>query len=76
MFPNIPIFTSNIVKRQLIRGKIQLFILTEENNKVNNLKIRVIPTSYPYYQTTCSLLIEDDEIVFFMKVIGLISNTY
>ena len=63
MFPNIPIFTSNIVKRQLIRKNVKntIHILTEENNKVNNLKIRVIPTSYPYYQTTCSLLIEDDE---------------
>jgi len=63
MFPNIPIFTSNIVKRQLIRKNVKntIHILTEENYKVNNLNIKAIPTSYPYYQTTFSLLIEDDE---------------
>ena len=63
MFPNIPIFTSNIVKRQLIRKNFKntVHILTEENYKVKNLNIKAIPTSYPYYQTTFSLLIEDDE---------------
>ena len=63
MFPNIPIFTSNIVKRQLIRKNVKntVHILTEENYKVKNLNIKAIPTSYPYYQTTFSLLIEDDE---------------
>ena len=60
---NIPIFTSNIVKRQLIRKnyKNTVHILTEENYKVKNLNIKAIPTSYPYYQTTFSLLIRDDE---------------
>ena len=63
MFPDVPIYTSNIVKSQLIKKNIKnsILILSEKNTKLNNLNIKSLPTSYPYYQTTFSLLIEDDE---------------
>ena len=63
MLPEIPIYTSNIVKRQLIKKNIQnsIHILSEQNTKLSNLNIKALPTSYPYYQTTFSLLIEDGE---------------
>ncbi len=63
MFPDVPIYTSNIVKSQLIKKNIKnsILILSEKNTKLNNLNIKSLPTSYPYYQTTFSLFIEDDE---------------
>ena len=45
--------------RKIVKNTIH--ILTEENYKVKNFNIKAIPTSYPYYQTTFSLLIRDDE---------------
>ena len=40
MLPEIPIYTSNIVKRQLIKKNIQnsIHILSEQNTKLSNLK--------------------------------------
>ncbi len=63
MFPDVPIYTSNIVKSQLIKKNIKnsILILSEKNTKLSNFNIKALPTSYPYYQTTFSLLIEDDE---------------
>ncbi|MDC3164665.1 MBL fold metallo-hydrolase [Gammaproteobacteria bacterium] len=63
MLTNIPIYTSNIVKRQLIKNKIQnsIYILSEQTTNVNNLNIKALPTSYPYFNTTFSLLIKDDK---------------
>ena len=63
MLTDIPIYTSNIVKRQLIKNKIQnrIHILSEETTNVNNLNIKALPTSYPYFSTTFSLLIKDDK---------------
>ena len=61
MLADIPIYTSNIVKKQLIKNNIQnkICILSEQTTKVNDLNIKALPTSYPYYKTTFSLLIED-----------------
>ena len=61
MLADIPIYTSNIVKKQLIKKYIQnkIYILSEQTTKVNDLNIKALPTSYPYYRTTFSLLIED-----------------
>jgi len=61
MLGDIPIYTSNIVKNQLIKKYIQneIYILSEQTIKVNDLNIKALPTSYPYYRTTFSLLIED-----------------
>ena len=63
MLTDIPIYTSNIVKRQLIKNKIQnrIHILSEQTTNVNNLNIKALPTSYPYFSTTFSLLIKDDK---------------
>ena len=63
MLPGIPIYTSNIVKRQLIKKNVQnsIHILSEKNTELNNLNIKALPTSYPYYKTTFSLLIKDDK---------------
>ena len=62
MLPNIPIYTSNIVKRKLIKKNIRntIHILSEQNTKVNDLNIKALPTSFPYYKTTFSLLINDN----------------
>ena len=61
MLADIPIYTSKIVKKQLIKNYIQnrIYILSEQTTKVNDLNIKALPTSYPYYKTTFSLLIED-----------------
>ena len=63
MLADIPIYTSNIVKKQLIKNNIQnkIYILSEQTTKVNDLNIEALPTSYPYYRTTFSLLIEDNK---------------
>ena len=63
MLTDIPIYTSNIVKKQLIKNKIQnrIYILSEQTTNVNNLNIKALPTSYPYFSTTFSLLIKDDK---------------
>ena len=63
MLADIPIYTSNIVKKQLIKKYIQnkIYILSEQTTKVNDLNIKALPTSYPYYKTTFSLLIEDSK---------------
>ena len=63
MLTDIPIYTSNIVKKQLIKNKIQnaIYILSEQTTNINNLNIKALPTSYPYFSTTFSLLIKDDK---------------
>ena len=63
MLADIPIYTSNIVKKQLIKNNIQnkIYILSEQTTKVNDLHIKALPTSYPYYRTTFSLLIENSK---------------
>ena len=63
MLSGIPIYTSNIVKKQLIKNNIQnkIYILSEQATNVNDLNIKALPTSYPYFRTTFSLLIKDDK---------------
>ena len=63
MLSGIPIYTSNIVKKQLIKNNIQnkIYILSEQATNVNDLNIKALPTSYPYFSTTFSLLIKDDK---------------
>jgi hypothetical protein len=63
MLGDVPIYTSNIVKKQLIKNKIhnKLYILSEQATNVNDLSIKALPTSYPYFSTTFSLLIKDDK---------------
>ena len=63
MLSGIPIYTSNIVKKQLIKNNIQnkIYILSEQATNVNGLNIKALPTSYPYFSTTFSLLIKDDK---------------
>ena len=63
MLSGIPIYTSNIVKKQLIKINIQnkIYILSEQATNVNDLNIKALPTSYPYFSTTFSLLIKDDK---------------
>ena len=63
MLSGMPIYTSNIVKKQLIKNNIQnkIYILSEQATNVNDLNIKALPTSYPYFSTTFSLLIRDDK---------------
>ena len=63
MLSGIPIYTSNIVKKKLIKKNIQnkIYILSEQATNVNDLNIKALPTSYPYFSTTFSLLIKDDK---------------
>ena len=63
MLSGMPIYTSNIVKKQLIKNNIQnkIYILSEQATNVNDLNIKALPTSYPYFSTTFSLLIKDDK---------------
>ena len=58
---NITIYTSNIVKRKLIKNKIKnpIKILDESETVINSIKVRALPTSYPYYHSTFSMLFKD-----------------
>ena len=58
---NITIYTSNIVKRTLIKNKIKnpIKILDESGTVINSINVRALPTSYPYYHSTFSMLFKD-----------------
>ena len=55
------IYTSNIVKKTLIKNKIKnpIKILDESGTMINSIKIKALPTSYPYYHSTFSILFKD-----------------
>ena len=57
----VPIYTSKIVKRFLLNRNIQnpIFILNEQGMEICGMNIKALPTSYPYYKSTFSILIED-----------------
>jgi L-ascorbate metabolism protein UlaG (beta-lactamase superfamily) len=62
MFPeDITIYTSNIVKKVLLKNKINnpIKILDEKGVVINSITVRSLPTSYPYYRSTFSILFED-----------------
>tara|TARA_X000001036_G_scaffold54178_1_gene43707 strand:+ start:2433 stop:3182 length:750 start_codon:yes stop_codon:yes gene_type:complete len=56
-----PIYTSKIVKTKLLKENISnpIFLLNEKGSNVGALNVKSLPTSYPYYNSTFSLLIED-----------------
>ena len=58
---NTVIYTSNIVKKTLIKNKIKnpIKILDESGTMINSIKIKALPTSYPYYHSTFSILFKD-----------------
>ena len=61
-FPNnTTIYTSEIVKKVLLKNNIinPIKILSETKTKINSLNVRALPASYPYYNSTFSLLFED-----------------
>lgn len=57
----VPIYTSKIVKRFLLNRNIQnpIFILNEQGTEICGMNVKSLPTSYPYYKSTFSILIED-----------------
>ena len=59
----IRIYTSNIVKKVLIKNKINnpIIILNENGHMINLINVKSLPTSYPYYKSTFSLLFEDED---------------
>ena len=58
---NIPIYTSKIVKKIISRVKLPnpIYILDEKGINICSINVKSLPTSYPYYSTTFSLLFED-----------------
>ena len=58
----IKIYTSNIVKNVVIKNKINnpIIILNENGHMINSIKVKSLPTSYPYYKSTFSILFEDE----------------
>ena len=56
-----PIYTSTLVRSVLIRNNIRnpIHILDEAGSVICNLNIKALPTSYPYYKTTFSILIKN-----------------
>ena len=58
----IPIYTSKIVRKKI--KKIisnPIYLLSQKVTKIGPFDVKSLPTSYPYYSTTFSLLIEDYE---------------
>jgi len=73
----IPIYTSNIVSKLLVKKGLSnpINILDEVGSNICKLKVSALPTSYPYYSSTFSILFEDsNNNSFFMRVILLTSN--
>ena len=58
---NTAIYTSNMVKKTLIKNKIKnpIKILDESETVINSIKVKALPTSYPYYHSTFSIFFED-----------------
>ena len=62
--PNdLPIYTSSVVSKVLIKNNISnpRFILSEEGTDICSIKVKALPTSYPYFSTTFSILMRDIE---------------
>ena len=62
IFPNdTPIYTSKIVKKLISKKKLSnpIYILDEKGMDICSMNVKSLPTSYPYYSTTFSLLFED-----------------
>ena len=62
LFPeSTAIYTSSIVRKFLNKNKIKnpIKILDESETVVNSIKVKALPTSYPYYRSTFSILFED-----------------
>tara|TARA_B100001250_G_scaffold56665_2_gene43820 strand:- start:2357 stop:3094 length:738 start_codon:yes stop_codon:yes gene_type:complete len=62
MLPDtITIYTSKFVKPYLLKNKINnpIKILSEKGTMINSIKVKSLPTSYPYYKSTFSLLFQD-----------------
>ena len=61
MFPGVKIYTSKIVKNSLLKNCINnpTRILDEDGVIINSINVKKIPTSYPYYKSTFSILFED-----------------
>ena len=57
------IYTSNMVKKTLIKNKIKnpIKMLDESETVINSIKVKALPTSYPYYHSTFSILFEDED---------------
>ncbi|GIS49051.1 MAG: hypothetical protein Ct9H90mP22_6390 [Gammaproteobacteria bacterium] len=57
----VPIYPSKIEKRFLLNRNIQnpIFILNEQGTEICGMNVKSLPTSYPYYKSTFSILIED-----------------
>ncbi len=62
IFPNdTPIYTSKIVRKLIYKKKLSnpIYILDEKGMDICSMNVKSLPTSYPYYSTTFSLLFED-----------------
>ena len=62
LFPeSTAIYTSSIVRKILNKNKIKnpIKILDESKTVINSIKVKALPTSYPYYHSTFSILFED-----------------
>ena len=57
------IYTSNMVKKTLIKNSIKnpIKILDESETLINSIKVKALPTSYPYYHSTFSILFKDQD---------------
>ena len=58
---DLPIYTSSVVSKALIKNSINnpRIILTEEGTDICSINVKALPTSYPYFSTTFSILMRD-----------------
>ena len=57
----LPIYTSKIVKNILSKQNIKnpIYLLDDTGTEICSIKVKSIPTSYPYFSSTFSILFED-----------------
>ena len=57
----LPIYTSKIVKKILSKRNVKnpIYLLDKKGTEICSIKVKSLPTSYPYFSSTFSIIFED-----------------